>query len=169
MAHWKNLADYNYMGAYSFDGKVKEVTLTIKGVFRDKVTAPGGKEDFCIVASFVEEEVDGIKIKPMILNKTNCKAIEKALGTGDTDEWTGKQIVVFETTTKWQREYVPCLRVKDTPAPKKLKVATPVYACSVCGKVLDKSLYDASVTKYGVALCSAECKAEHEAKTTKQN
>ena len=93
MAHWKNLADYNYMGAYSFDGKVKEVTLTIKGVFRDKVTAPGGKEDFCIVASFVEEEVDGIKIKPMILNKKNCKAIEKALGTGDTDEWKANRCV----------------------------------------------------------------------------
>lgn len=173
--HWKNLADYNYMGAYSFDGKGIELVLTIKSVFQDKVTAPGGKIDVCIVASFEEEEVDGVKIKPMILNKTNCKAIEKALGTGDIEEWIGKRIVVFETTTKWQREYVPCLRIKDTPAPKKLKATTPapapapVYACSICGKVLDKSLHDASVTKYGVALCSAECKAEHEAKNIQTN
>lgn len=179
MAHWKNLANYNYMGAYSFDGKVKEIIVTIKSVAQESVTGPGGKADMCIVAHFVEEEVNGVKVKPMIFNKTNCKAIEKALGTGDIEEWVGKRIVVFETTTKWQRELVPCLRVKDTPAPKQLKTATPTpapapeptktYACSICGKVIDKGLYEGSIGKYGVALCSAECKAEYEAQNLNNN
>jgi hypothetical protein len=181
MAHWKNLANYNYMGAYSFDGKVKEIVVTIKSVAQESVTGPGGKADMCIVAHFVEDEVNGVKVKPMIFNKTNCKAVEKALGTGDIEDWVGKRIVVFETTTKWQRELVPCLRVKDTPAPKKLKATTPapapepepepdkVYACSICGKIIDKAFHDASVTKYGVALCSAECKATLEAMAINNN
>lgn len=162
MTHWKQLANYNYIGAYSFEGKAKEITVTIKNVVQDKVTGPGGKQDLCIVADFVEDNVNGVAVKPMILNKTNCKAIEKALGTGNIEEWTGKQIVIFETTTKWQRDIVPCLRIKDTPAPKQLKKAEPQFVCSVCGKALSKEMYDASIAKYGAALCSKECKEKHE-------
>lgn len=167
MAHWKQLANYNYMGAFSLDGIAKEVTVTIKSVAQELVTGPNGKQDPCIVAHFVEDHVNGVEIKPMILNKTNCKAIEKALGTGDTDGWIGKQVVVFATTTKYQRDMVPCLRIKDTPAPKQLKKAPEAkqqYACSVCGKIIDKNIYDASVAKYGVALCSKECKDEYDKK-----
>ncbi len=162
MSHWKQLADYNYMGAYSFDGKVDQIVVTIKKVIQETVTGPGGKEDRCIVAYFEETNVSGIDVKPMILNKTNCKAIEKALGTGDIDGWIGKQIVVFETTTKWQRDLVPCLRIKDTPAPKQLKKKETQYFCSVCGKEINKNTYEASIAKYGTALCSAECKTEYE-------
>lgn len=166
MAHWKQLADYNYMGAFSLDGIAKEVVVTIKSVAQELVTGPNGKQDPCIVAHFVEEHVNGVDIKPMILNKTNCKAIEKALGTGDIDGWIGKQVVVYATTTKYQRDMVPCLRIKDTPAPKQLK--KPQFFCSVCGKEINKNVYDASVAKYCVALCSAECKAKHD-ETTTQN
>lgn len=173
MAHWKQLADYNYMGAFALDGKAKEVVLTIKSVAQELVTGTGGKQDPCIVAHFVETKVNDIDIKPMILNKTNCKAIEKALGTGDIDGWIGKQVVIFATTTKFQRDVVPCLRIKDTPAPKQLKKAAPEakpqYFCSVCGKEVAKNVYDASVAKYGVALCSAECKATHDAIAAKEN
>lgn len=165
MAHWKQLADYNYMGAFSLDGIAKEVVVTIKSVAQELVTGTGGKQDPCIVAHFVEENVNGVEIKPMILNKTNCKAIEKALGTGDIDGWIGKQIVIFSTTTKYQRDMVPCLRIKDTPAPKQLKKTAPQFTCSVCGKEINKNVYDASVAKYGVALCSAECKAKHDEQT----
>lgn len=32
------------------------------------------------------------------------------------------------------------------------------YKCSVCGKVIDKKLFDQTLKKYGTPLCSAECK-----------
>lgn len=33
--------------------------------------------------------------KPMVLNSTNLALIEKALGSDDSDDWVGKQIVVY--------------------------------------------------------------------------
>lgn len=33
--------------------------------------------------------------KPMVLNSTNIQLLTKALGTDETDEWVGKQIVVY--------------------------------------------------------------------------
>ena len=32
------------------------------------------------------------------------------------------------------------------------------YKCSVCGKIIDKKLFDQTLKAYGVPLCSAECK-----------
>lgn len=37
-----------------------------------------------------------------------------------------------------------------------------VCKCSVCGKVIPEKLYNQSVEKYGVALCSAKCRDEYE-------
>jgi hypothetical protein len=33
--------------------------------------------------------------KPLVLNGTNTKLIEKALGSDETDDWTGREIVLF--------------------------------------------------------------------------
>lgn len=33
--------------------------------------------------------------KPLVLNATNSRLIEKALGSDETDDWLGKQIVLF--------------------------------------------------------------------------
>ncbi len=33
--------------------------------------------------------------KPLVLNSTNLALLEKALGSDDTDDWTGKQIVLY--------------------------------------------------------------------------
>ena len=75
MAHWKTMANYDYLGAYSLDGIAKEVTLTIASVKKELVKGEGGMTDECIVASFEEKNVGGVIVKPMILNKTNCKKI----------------------------------------------------------------------------------------------
>lgn len=90
--HWKNLANYDYLGAYSLEGKADEVVLTIKEIKRQLVTAEGGKSENCIVASFEETNVDGVEVKPMVLNKTNCKTIEKIYKTGEIENWIGKKL-----------------------------------------------------------------------------
>lgn len=146
--HWKNLANYDYLGAYSLDGNASEITLTIKLIKVERVTANGGATEDCIVATFEEKNQDGVEVKPMVLNKTNCKIIEKVYGTGDVEQWIGKSIIIYSTTTRFQRDIVPCLRVKEEK---------PVFTCAVCGKEIEKKTYDASKAKYGTPLCSKEC------------
>ena len=159
--HWKNLANYDYLGAYSLEG-VGEVTLTLKGIRKERVTAEGGKSEDCIVANFVENEVDGVVVKPMVHNKTNCKIISGLYGDF-VEDWIGKKIYVYSTTTKMARDTVPCLRIRNE-IPEE-----PVYTCSECGKVIDKKVYDASISKYGVALCSAECLKSYNDKKDSEN
>lgn len=153
--HWKNLANYDYLGAYSLEGRTEDVVLTIKEIKRERVTSEGGKSEDCIVAHFEETNVDGVQVKPMVLNKTNCKTIEKIYKTGEIENWIGKRIKIFATTTKFARDIVPCLRIRaEVPAEE-------VYACEVCGKVMDKKTYLATKKAYGAGICSAECKAEY--------
>lgn len=152
--HWKNLANYDYLGAYSLEGaNVNEITLTIAEVRKERVTAPGGSSEDCVVAYFEENEVNGVVIKPMVLNKTNCKAIA-SLYSDFIEEWIGKQIIVFATTTKFARETVSCLRVKrEKPVVQKKEPHT----CIICGTVVEDKMYNQVMEKYGVSVCSKEC------------
>ena len=69
--HWKKLTNPDYLGAYALeDGK--DMIVTIKVVRPEMITGQNGQKEECVVAHF-----DG-DVKPMILNKTNMKAIEKA-------------------------------------------------------------------------------------------
>lgn len=151
--HWKNLGNYDYLGAYSFEGtNIKEIVLTIKDVKMKSVTAEGGKNETCKVVTFEETAVGNIAIKPMVLNATNCKVIEKLYQTPFIEDWTGKKIIVYPTTTKFARDIVPCLRIKnELPKP---------FGCSVCGKEISQDFYLASIEKYGIAVCSKECLEE---------
>lgn len=149
--HWKNLANYDYLGTYSLEG-VSEVTLTIKSIRQEIVTSDNGKKEQCIVVSFEETQVGKVIVKPMVMNKTNCKMIEKIYGTGEVESWIGQRITIIPSETRWGRDMVPCLRVKDE------KPAPIVYNCSVCGKEITKAVYNGSIAKYGASLCSEECK-----------
>lgn len=152
--HWKNLANYDYLGAYSLEG-VNEITLTIKEIKKERVTANGGNSEDCIVTYFNETAVGSVVVKPMVMNKTNCKTIEKIYNTGEIENWIGKPITIFATTTKFARDVVPCLRVK---------AEIPQLKCSECGKDIDVSVFNLSKAKYGVALCSKECLEKHNEK-----
>lgn len=155
--NWKNLANYDYLGAYSLND-AQEVVLTISSVKRERVTNNGGSSEDCIVAYFEEKTVGDIQVKPMVLNKTNCKTIAELYDTEYVEDWIGKKITVFATTTKFARDVVPCLRIrKEIPQEE-------VYVCSVCGKEISKATYEGSIKKYGVALCSKECLAKYQEK-----
>lgn len=114
MTHWKKLTNPDYLGAYAlYPGQ--ELILTIKEVRRELVTGADGKKEECTVAIFS----DG-KTKPMILNSTNCKAIQKAHGTPHIEEWSGKQIQVFVQQVKAFGDVVDALRVRPV-SPKMTK------------------------------------------------
>ncbi len=129
MAHWKKMFNPDYLGAYSIeDGK--DIIGTIKSVAREMVTGPGGKKEECTVCRFAE------RIKPMILNKTNCKAISKLYKTPDTDNWIGKKIQIYATTTKFAGEIVECLRIRDKVPENEVQAQIP---CEECGVLIGAS------------------------------
>ena len=165
MTHWKNLANYDYLGAYSLENIAEEIVLTIKDVKAEMVTAPGGKKEECIVAYFEEKYSNGVTVKPMVLNKTNCNIITALFNTPFIEQWQGRQIIVYATTTKFQRDMVPCLRVK-----KELPVVQEEdYHCELCGKPMDKKTALGIKNKYGVMLCSKECLENYQNQTKEEN
>jgi len=112
--HWKKYSGTNYIGAYSMPTDGSNIVLTIKNVTREMVTGEGGKKEECTVAYFQEDS------KPMILNRTNCKAITTVYGTPYIEEWAGKQIEITVARVKVAGEMVDALRVvPKQPSTKK--------------------------------------------------
>lgn len=101
--HWKSLINPDYIGAYSL-GDAGDLTVTIDYVQPEEITSTGGKKEHCTVAHLVGN-------KPMILNVTNSKSIAKLYGQF-IEDWAGKQITIYATTTKMAGEVVECLRVR---------------------------------------------------------
>lgn len=114
LTHWKRLVNPDYLGAYSLDNG-KDMTLTISKVVRELVKNERGKVE-CTVAYFKEDQ------KPMILNRTNSKTIQKIYGTPYIEEWTGKKITVYASVANLKGDEVECLRIRavkpDNPALK---------------------------------------------------
>ena len=147
--HYKKLINPDYLGAYSLDPG-KDMVLTIKAVGREMITGTGGKKEECPVCHWAEEQ------KPMILNVTNMKTIAKMYGPY-IENWAGKKVQIYATTTKFAGDTVECLRIrKDPPEDKQIP-------CEECGQFISPA-FQMSVTqlaaytkkKYGKNLC-AEC------------
>lgn len=158
LTHWKKLTNPNYLGAYSLDNG-EDIVLTIKNVSREMVTGVGGRQEECTVCHFVED------VKPMILNKTNCKTIEKLLGTPYIQQWSGHTIQIGSEKVSYQGDKVDALRVR----PFLPQVQT--YTCEECGQVIKnaakmspKQVAEYTKKKYGKCLCS-ECAAKHKAES----
>jgi len=68
------------------------------------------------------------KEKQLVLNRTNFNRIVDLVGEDDTDNWHGRAISLYPTTTEFQGKTVPCLRVAeatDTPAPPPEEILPP--------------------------------------------
>lgn len=149
--HWKQLVNLDYIGAYSLTGK--DMILTIKNVTKELVTGNNGKKEECIICYFKEPNV-----KPMILNRTNCKIITKLHNTPIIEEWHNKQIQIYATTTKVGGETVECLRIRDY-----ISKPTIVEKCADCQSEITaangmtaEAVANYTEKKYGVRICS-EC------------
>lgn len=149
LTHWKKLSNPNYLGAYSIeDGK--DLVLTISAVRQEEVIGTDGKKEECIVCYWVEPQ------KPMILNSTNAKMIQKLLNTPYIEQWAGHKIQVGSEKVKAFGDVVEALRVR-----KFLPKATAIK-CDGCksdivaanGMSADQlSAY--TQKKYGKKLCAA--------------
>lgn len=103
--HWKKLVNLDYIGAYSLNGKDLVVEITEVSVKR--VKGEGGKEEECTVATLKGQ-------KPFIINRTNAKVISKLYNSPYIEDWVGKKITLFPTTTRVAGETVECLRVRPS-------------------------------------------------------
>lgn len=120
--HWKKEFNYDYLGAYSLlPGQ--ELVLTIKETKKEMVVGGDGKKQECFVAYFVEPQ------KPMILNRTNCKAITKMYGTPYIEEWNGKKVQIFATMVKAFGEETDALRIRPTVPKDYTELLKAVKAC----------------------------------------
>lgn len=80
----------------------REVHLKIDTVQIESMETTGDEKP---VLYFIDRE------KGLVLNKTNADAIASVMGD-DTDQWRGKPIILFATTTSFGGRTVPCLRVR---------------------------------------------------------
>jgi len=148
--HWKKYSNPDYIGAYAFQPG-EEKTLTISTVKREMVIGAEGRKEECTVVHFMEPE------KPLILNATNGKMIQKVLQTPYVEEWTGRAIVLGVEMVSAFGERVEAVRVK------KKQAAAQASDCAACGQAIQatdrytaRQIATASVKKYGRALCM-EC------------
>ncbi len=155
--HWKKLTNPDYLGAYALEPG-KDLITTIQHVCEEKVIGTDGKKEDCTVVHFQGN------IKPLILNVTNAKTIEKIYGTPYIEDWAGKKIQIYTAKVKAFGEVVEALRIRPI-VPKENKPESPSFKCADCGNEI-KGLNDGKHTaeymanytksKFGVSLCT-EC------------
>lgn len=108
------MTDREYM--YAFDLNGRDVTVTIERVVAGELNN-GTKKNKKPLAYFKESKSG----KPLALNATNCKTIAGMYGP-DTDDWIGKRVTLFPTTTNSPEGVVECVRIRPkVPSDRKAK------------------------------------------------
>lgn len=124
MSHWRQMfADEKYLGAYSLekDGKYEPVIVTIDNIYIGDFLSQGGKEK----RPFVKlKEFD----KPMVVNRTNFRRLEKFFNSFDPKTYEGKQIVLGVENVSSPEGIVPALRFSTRPLPVQQKPQLPESA-----------------------------------------
>lgn len=121
--HWKKLHNPDYIGAYTLmDGDVKELVVKIVSVKTKEVQSPDGKKEQCVVADLVGQ-------KPMILNATNMKTLQKLSGSPYVEDWSGLQVTLYVAQVKAFGDIVDAIRIRpNLPAPAVKPELTPTHA-----------------------------------------
>lgn len=96
------------------------VIVTIRGVKQVNIAKEDAEPAYKWAIKFQEFD------KPMILNATNMRIAAKVLGSTKTEEWAGKEIVLyFDENVTFGNELVGGLRFKrKEPEPKKAVKST---------------------------------------------
>lgn len=163
LTHWKKLQNPDYIGAYSFQPD-QEIAVTIKSAKSEIVTGSEGKKESCTVLRFEEKNVDGVEVKPLVLNNTNAKMIAKIHGTPYIENWQGKRIQLYvQHGVRAFGDIVDAVRVRNF-IPPVIDNSAPLI-CVDCKKQIMESagkspqwIAARTAKKYGRILC-AECGA----------
>lgn len=104
MTDFRTMYDKEHIGAWDLDGR--EVTVTIESVKAGKLVGQNGKADKKAIIKFVGKE------KTFACNITNARIIAGMYGT-KVEDWAGKRIAIYPTTTQFGRDTVECIRVRN--------------------------------------------------------
>lgn len=150
MTHWRKLVNPDYLGSYALEPG-QELTLTIDKVQLEEVHGPDGRKETLPVCHFRERDV-----KPLVLNRTNSKTIEKLAKTPYIESWAGIRIQLYSERVRAFGETVDALRVRPFP-PKEAEVKCEACGGTISGaygmNAVDLAAY--TKRKYGRALCPA--------------
>jgi hypothetical protein len=112
--HFRKAFNSPYLGSADIVG---ETILTVDHVTLEKDKTKKTSDQFN-TAYFAEKELrPGEKLKPMILNATNSKAMHKMTGSPYIDDWENVKICVWvDKNVKMMGSTVEGLRIKPAPA-----------------------------------------------------
>ncbi|WP_338506974.1 hypothetical protein VRB95_08400 [Erwinia aphidicola] len=114
--HYRKAFDSPYLSSADI---VEPTALTIS-----RVTLEGDKtkktKDVFNTAYFEERELrPGEKLKPMILNATNSKALKNISGSPFIDDWSGVKVTVYvDANVRFGKESVEGLRIRPARVTK---------------------------------------------------
>lgn len=125
--HWKKYGENpDYLGSWDFD-EGEERVFTIGSVRTESVSGTDGKKEDCRVMRFKEPGV-----KPMVVNATNAKVIQKLYKTPYVEDWIGKRVAVHVEPIRAFGEVWDALRIVNRiPSAPRASGSAPV--CSDCG------------------------------------
>ena len=128
--------DSEYMGADDIDPG-SEPVLTIKNLYRGKVTLSRGKETKNVL-TFAEESVPGIKeVRPLIVNSTNRQMLKKLFKQVTANALEGKKIQLFiehGVRNPSNGELTDGIRIRDFVPKDSAGKTVKAPKCAVCGK-----------------------------------
>src|SRR4029077_13135371 len=115
----RTMFDKAYLYAYDLQGR--DVTVTIAKVTGGTLVGTGGKSNKKPILFF-----QGAK-KGLALNITNAKTIAAMYGNSfKSEDWIGKRITLYPTTTTFGSETRECIRIRPTIPKANTKDAPPV-------------------------------------------
>lgn len=166
--NWKRLVNPDYLGAYSLDsgdGKYADIIATVKQVKVENVVGADGKREDCVVAYFAEN------IKPMILNVTNMKTLEKLFKSKYIEDWSNRKIQIGVESVKAFGDVVDALRIR-----KFVPRETGPVMCADCGQEIAAAgnMTAAQVSafaqkRFGAVLCAGCMKTREAAQKEEPN
>ena len=107
MPHWRTMMSSDKLHAADLQGR--DVTVTIERVAQGEYPdLEDSKKKILKPDVFFKG-----KSKPLGLNSTNARQISKLLGSPKTEEWIGRAITLYPTTTRAFGEEHECIRVKN--------------------------------------------------------
>ena len=165
--------DSEYLGADDLDTNTEPV-LTIKNLYRGKVTLSRGKETKNVIV-FAEEKADGIigDVRPMIVNSTNRQTLKKLYGQVTASALEGKKIQLYiehGVRNPSNGELTDGIRIRDKKPAGTTAAKVTTYKCDDCGKAIAgvsgftaEQIARNTKSKYGRCLC-VECGQKEKAK-----
>jgi len=106
--HWHKAFLSDYLGSCDIE-EGKTLKCIIKAVTNKSVKLKGDKSSPHNIAEFTDP-----KIKPMVLNATNCKVIKRFTKSPYINDWVNVPVEIYVLQLKAFGEETEGLRIKDT-------------------------------------------------------